>query len=62
MQIILKTASFECIRFIKVKQPLKALIGELSLETGDVQKGDELDFGELSAIEEAENHFLDPAK
>lgn len=60
--VLLSNAAFEGIRFMKIKPAVKSIIGEVSLATGEVQKGDDLDFGDLSAIEEAENHFLDPAK
>lgn len=62
IHVLLSAAAFEGIRFFKVKPAVKSLIGEIGLATGDVQAGDELDFGDISAIEEAENHFLDPAK
>ena len=62
VHVLLTNAPFEVIRFMKIKPAVKVIVGEASLATGDVQRGDDLDFGDLSAIEDAENHFLDPAK
>ncbi len=64
IQIILQGARFEAIRFLPVKKFLKDLIGEVEFDLTGENKGsqDDLDFGDLSAIDEIENHFLDPSK
>lgn len=64
VHIVLTSAPYEAIRFLNLKKTLKEIVGELEFElTGDKRDADIMpDFANLSAIEEMENHFLDPSK
>ena len=64
MHLILLNAKYEAIRFISLKKPLRELIGETNFEIHGRRLADEQlpEFGDVSFIEELENHYLDPSK
>jgi hypothetical protein len=63
---ILEGAKYEIVRFLPLKNVLKELISEITYELGgttSAENGKVLpDFGDISFIVEAEEHFLDPSK
>lgn len=64
VHIILQQARYESIRFLPLKRILKELVGEINFEmTGERKDADFLpEFGDISFIEEIENHYLEPSK
>lgn len=66
VHLILEGAKYEVVRFLPLKAVLKELIGEITFELGGPAPNDNNrglpDFGDISFIVEAEEHFLDPSK
>jgi len=62
VHLILLGAKYETIRFLPLKKILKEMVGEINFEMTGEKKDKMPDFGDISFIEELENHFLDPAK
>lgn len=69
VQLILQNAKYEAIRFIQLKKVLKEIIGEINFEvhgeaalTKEHEDQKAIEFGDMSFIEELEDHYLDPSK